>query len=76
MAPGVITGRTKPTKVKKQESKLKRKREDVDVEKLEQGVDELVCVSYHLTPMVDARCVEITRYWAGLGSIVCQGTFG
>jgi ATP-dependent RNA helicase DDX10/DBP4 len=44
MAPRVITGRTKPTKVKKQDGKLKRKREDMDVEKLEQAVEELVRV--------------------------------
>ncbi|KAF2691280.1 DEAD-domain-containing protein [Lentithecium fluviatile CBS 122367] len=37
-APGVVTGRTRPTKVKKQAGVLKRKREDVDVEKLEQAV--------------------------------------
>lgn len=40
-APG-ITGRTRPTKVKKRENKQKRKRDDVDVEKLEQAVQELV----------------------------------
>ncbi|KAH3952674.1 ATP-dependent RNA helicase DBP4 [Parastagonospora nodorum] len=39
-APG-ITGRTWPTKVKKQASQQKRKRDDVDVEKLEQAVTEL-----------------------------------
>ncbi|CAI6239324.1 unnamed protein product [Periconia digitata] len=39
-APG-ITGRTRPTKVKKQISAQKRKREDVDTEKLEQAVAEL-----------------------------------
>jgi hypothetical protein len=42
-APG-ITGRTKATKVKKQASVQKRKREDVDVEKLEQAVAEIVCI--------------------------------
>jgi hypothetical protein len=41
VAPG-ITGRTRPTKVKKQAAQGKRKRDDVDVEKLEQAVTELV----------------------------------
>lgn len=41
VAPG-ITGRTRPTKVKKRENVQKRKRDDVDVEKLEQAVQELV----------------------------------
>ncbi|PSN72836.1 DEAD-domain-containing protein [Corynespora cassiicola Philippines] len=36
-----ITGRTRPTKVKKQVAQSKRKRDDVDVEKLEQAVAEL-----------------------------------
>ncbi|KAF2202734.1 DEAD-domain-containing protein [Delitschia confertaspora ATCC 74209] len=36
-APG-ITGRIRPTKVKKQQNTQKRKRDDVDVEKLEQAV--------------------------------------
>ncbi|CAO2650430.1 Nn.00g017220.m01.CDS01 [Neocucurbitaria sp. VM-36] len=40
VAPG-ITGRTRPTKVKKRENVQKRKRDDVDVEKLEQAVQEL-----------------------------------
>jgi ATP-dependent RNA helicase DDX10/DBP4 len=40
-APG-ITGRTRPTKVKKQASAQKRKRDDVDVEKLERAVADLV----------------------------------
>ncbi|KAH9870388.1 ATP-dependent RNA helicase dbp4 [Plenodomus lingam] len=39
-APG-ITGRTRPTKVKKRENIQKRKRDDVDVEKLEQAVQAL-----------------------------------
>lgn len=39
---GAITGRTKPTKVKKLQRAQKRKRSDVDVEKLQQAVDELV----------------------------------
>jgi hypothetical protein len=37
-----ITGRKRPTKVKKQASQQKRKRDDVDVEKLEEAVGELV----------------------------------
>ncbi|KAF2833207.1 DEAD-domain-containing protein [Ophiobolus disseminans] len=40
VAPG-ITGRTRPTKVKKQAAQQKRKRDDVDVEKLEQAVNDL-----------------------------------
>jgi ATP-dependent RNA helicase DDX10/DBP4 len=40
MAPH-ITGRTKPTKPKKQQRSIKRKRDDVDVEKLEQQVQDL-----------------------------------
>lgn len=46
VAPG-ITGRTRPTKLKKQAAQQKRKRDDVDVEKLEQAVTELVgeCVA-------------------------------
>jgi hypothetical protein len=41
VAPG-ITGHTRPTKVKKQVNKEKRKRDDVDVEKLESAVQDLV----------------------------------
>lgn len=41
VAPG-ITGRTQPAKVKKRAAAQKRKRDDVDVEKLEQAVAELV----------------------------------
>ncbi|KAF1840828.1 DEAD-domain-containing protein [Cucurbitaria berberidis CBS 394.84] len=40
VAPG-ITGHTRPTKVKKRENVQKRKRDDVDVEKLEQAVKDL-----------------------------------
>ncbi|KAI7094818.1 ATP-dependent RNA helicase DBP4, partial [Hortaea werneckii] len=36
-----VTGRTRPTKPKKQQRTQKRKRDDVDVETLEQGVSEL-----------------------------------
>lgn len=39
---GVLTGRTKPTKVKKLQQSQKRKRSDVDVEKLQHAVNELV----------------------------------
>ena len=41
MAEG-ITGRTRPMKPKKQERSLKRKRDDVNVEQLEQAVQKLV----------------------------------
>jgi ATP-dependent RNA helicase DDX10/DBP4 len=37
-----FTGRTGPTKPKKRENIQKRKRDDVDVEKLEQAVQQLV----------------------------------
>lgn len=43
--PEVVTGRTRPTKPKKQARIQKRKRDDVDVEKLQQAVDELVNVT-------------------------------
>jgi hypothetical protein len=39
-----FTGRTRPTKVKKRENIKKRTRDDVDVEKLEQAVQALVCM--------------------------------
>lgn len=41
MASG-ITGHTRPTKVKKRANALKRKRDDVDVDKLDEAVAELV----------------------------------
>ncbi|KAK5121487.1 ATP-dependent RNA helicase dbp4 [Meristemomyces frigidus] len=41
MAPGQVTGRTRPMKPKKQQRTQKRKRDDVDVEQLEQAVSEL-----------------------------------
>lgn len=45
MAPSaVLSGRRKPTKSKKQQGAQKRKRDDVDVEKLEQAVENLVCL--------------------------------
>lgn len=37
-----ITGRTRPTKVKKQAASQKRKRDDVDVEQLDEAVAKLV----------------------------------
>lgn len=46
MAPH-ITGRTRPTKPKKQERAQKRKRDDVSAEKLEQAVRDLVCLIRH-----------------------------
>jgi hypothetical protein len=46
-----ITGRTRPTKVKKQASAAKRKRDDVDVEKLEAAVAALV------------RRLQLGTYW-------------
>ena len=44
-----ITGRTRPTKVKKRAATQKRKRDDVDVEKLEQAVEHIVniCANSH-----------------------------
>ncbi|KAK4544357.1 ATP-dependent RNA helicase dbp4 [Oleoguttula mirabilis] len=41
MATGTVTGRTRPTKPKKQQRTQKRKRDDVDVEQLEQAVAQL-----------------------------------
>jgi hypothetical protein len=38
-----LSGRRKPTKSKKHLGAQKRKRDDVDVEKLEQAVENLVC---------------------------------
>lgn len=47
MAPSaVLSGRRKPTKSKKQQGAQKRKRDDVDVEKLEQAVENLVCLRF------------------------------
>lgn len=42
-----LTGRRKPTKIKKQARGAKRKRDDVDVEKLSAAVAALVCV-FHI----------------------------
>lgn len=42
MASAVVTGRTRPTKLKKQMRAQKRKRADVDVEQLQQAVDAMV----------------------------------
>lgn len=56
VAPG-ITGRTKPTKVKKQAGAQKRKRDHVDVEQLDEAVAELVqcsdCGCRMLFPLTD-----------------------
>ncbi|CAD0099783.1 unnamed protein product [Aureobasidium mustum] len=51
MAPHV-TGRTKPTKPKKQQRSTKRKRDDVDVEKLEQQVQDLVSLAQTFCPPI------------------------
>ena len=56
MAPN-ITGRTRPTKPKKQARVQKRKRDDVDVEKLEQAVAGLV----RDTPGLDTRFQLIVK---------------
>lgn len=53
--PGMYSGRTRPTKPKKQARAQKRKREDVDVEKLEQAVAELVGRMHAETYAVYAR---------------------
>ena len=46
MAKTEYTGRTRPMKVKKRENTQKRKRDDVDVEKLEAAVGELVSLAF------------------------------
>lgn len=49
-----VTGRRRPTKVKKQINTQKRKRDDVDVHKLEQAVNELVyLLSSKLSALAD-----------------------
>ncbi|EME40907.1 hypothetical protein DOTSEDRAFT_82412 [Dothistroma septosporum NZE10] len=60
-----ITGRTRPTKVKKHQNTLKRKRDDVDVEKLEAAVQELDLKAKH-TLFTDLPLSEPTK--AGLKS--------
>lgn len=54
-----ITGRTRPTKVKKQASAAKRKRDDVDVEKLEAAVTALV---RHDLEVATTRTRWLTRH--------------
>lgn len=65
MAPGV-TGRTRPTKPKKQARAQKRKRDDVDVEKLEQAVTGLDPGSSEYKDFTDLPLSEPTK--AGLKS--------
>lgn len=48
MAAG-LSGRTKPTKVKKQQSSQKRKRDDVDGDKLQHAVNQLVGSAHELS---------------------------
>ncbi|KAJ8105797.1 hypothetical protein OPT61_g9964 [Boeremia exigua] len=59
-----ITGRTRPTKVKKQASAAKRKRDDVDVEKLEAAVTALEPKSGAYKDFTDLPLSEPTK--AGL----------
>ncbi|KAF3033943.1 ATP-dependent RNA helicase dbp4 [Didymella keratinophila] len=59
-----ITGRTRPTKVKKQASAAKRKRDDVDVEKLEAAVAALEPKSASYKDFTDLPLSEPTK--AGL----------
>ncbi|KAJ4342503.1 ATP-dependent RNA helicase dbp4 [Didymella glomerata] len=59
-----ITGRTRPTKVKKQASAAKRKRDDVDVEKLEAAVAALDSKSGSYKDFTDLPLSEPTK--AGL----------
>ncbi|KAK4617776.1 ATP-dependent RNA helicase DBP4 [Fulvia fulva] len=60
-----ITGRTRPTNVKKRQNTLKRKRDDVDVEKLEAAVQELDLKTKY-TSFTDLPLSEPTK--AGLKS--------
>ncbi|KAH7095800.1 P-loop containing nucleoside triphosphate hydrolase protein [Paraphoma chrysanthemicola] len=60
VAPG-ITGRTRPTKVKKQASQQKRKRDDVDVEKLEQAVNDLDLKNGSYSDFTDLPLSEPTK---------------
>ncbi|KAB2574985.1 ATP-dependent RNA helicase DBP4 [Lasiodiplodia theobromae] len=61
---GAFTGRTKPTKVKKLQRTQKRKRSDVDVEKLQQTVDELDPKNNEYKSFTDLPLSEPTK--AGL----------
>ncbi|EKG19571.1 RNA helicase ATP-dependent DEAD-box conserved site [Macrophomina phaseolina MS6] len=63
---GALTGRTKPTKVKKLQRAQKRKRSDVDVEKLQQAVDELDPKGQEYKSFTDLPLSEPTK--AGLKS--------
>ncbi|KAL1644682.1 ATP-dependent RNA helicase dbp4 [Diplodia intermedia] len=63
---GTLTGRTKPTKVKKLQRAQKRKRSDVDVEKLQQAVDELDLDNNEYKSFTDLPLSEPTK--AGLKS--------
>lgn len=55
-----VTGRRRPTKPKKQARIQKRKRDDVDVEKLSQAVTDLVCLSFE-SPMLSKRTDSRSR---------------
>ncbi|KAF2276272.1 DEAD-domain-containing protein [Westerdykella ornata] len=60
VAPG-ITGCTRPTKVKKQAGAQKRKRDDVDVEQLEQAVEQLDPKNATYTNFTDLPLSEPTK---------------
>lgn len=47
------SGRTRPTKPKKQAGSQKRKREDVDVDKLQQAVADLVRIDVSYEKLLD-----------------------
>ena len=55
-----FTGRTRPTKVKKRENIKKRTRDDVDVAKLDQAVQALVCMQ-RLTEDMERSKVTVYR---------------
>ncbi|KAL1626792.1 ATP-dependent RNA helicase dbp4 [Neofusicoccum ribis] len=61
---GALTGRTRPTKVKKLQRSQKRKRSDVDVEKLQQAVDDLDAKGHEHKGFADLPLSEPTK--AGL----------
>ncbi|KAK8193028.1 P-loop containing nucleoside triphosphate hydrolase protein [Phyllosticta capitalensis] len=63
---GALTGHTKPTKVKKLQQSQKRKRSDVDVEKLAQAVQELDLQGQEFKSFTDLPLSEPTK--AGLKS--------
>ncbi|KAF2030169.1 DEAD-domain-containing protein [Setomelanomma holmii] len=60
VGPG-ITGHTRPTKVKKQASQQKRKRDDVDVEKLEQAVVDLDTKDASFSDFINLPLSEPTK---------------